>query len=80
VDQQKEAAHMRQMTLTIIFLALVGCSTEMQRLTAQREAPATFVFELRNDGEGACSADLERKATHMFELRNDGEGTCTIQW
>ena len=55
VDQQKEAAHMRQMTLTIIFLALVGCSTEMQRLTAQREAPATFVFELRNDGEGTCT-------------------------
>jgi len=46
---------MRQMTLTIIFLALVGCSTEMQRLTAQREAPATFVFELRNDGEGTCT-------------------------
>ena len=72
---------MRQMPLTIIFLALVGCSTtDTQNLTALREALSSPVFELRNDGEGACSADLAWKATHMFELRNDGEGTCTIQW
>ena len=76
----RKERHMRQIAITVMFLALTGCyaTTDSQRLTAF-DGRAAFVFELHNDGEGTCNAELEGKAVYAFQLLNDGAGTCTLQ-